>query len=367
MWSFSTVDTFLTSKYTYFLKKIKNEKPDAEMNIYGIMGNLVHDTIEELYKHNIEYEQLIEKFKSFWDVNIGILDIKFNRTDSTMNDKIKNNYYKDLYHFMVNHEMITDKMLTEQFILIKIGKYYFQGYIDSCIQDCEGNIIINDWKTSSIYQKKDIEKKAMQLQLYSYGLYQKGVPIQNIKACWNFMKYVIVNCKQINGNWKERKIERCKIGTSLQGAITKWLKKLGYSEIYIEETILKLLETNSIDFLDDEIKNKFEFHDCVVYIDITKDTFEQLEKNLSDTIDLIEELTQKYYETHDEMLFWDSDEDIKKQEYYFFNLSDYTANKHKPFKKYLETLNAEKKAEDILFMEPVNNELNNDMDWINNL
>lgn len=83
-----------------------------------------------------------------------------------------------------------------------------------------------DWKTSSIYKGKKAENECGQLVVYAIGLNQQGVPMDKIRICWNFLKYVSIQYEQANGAVKTREVERCKIGESLQTNAKMWLKKL---------------------------------------------------------------------------------------------------------------------------------------------
>lgn len=373
LWSFSSVDLFKTSKYNYYLRYIKHEEPDAEMSIYGIMGGLIHDTVEKLYLGQINKEELLTNFESFWFMNVEALDIRFDRSDSNKNDLIKNKYYQNLKEFMLNHEVVEDKMVTEKFILVKVGDYYFQGYIDSLIKDKSGNIIINDWKTSTIYKGKDIQKKATQLLLYSLGVHQLGIPLNKIKACWNFMKYANVCCEQINGKTKIRQIERSKIGSTLTSNIKTWMKKLKYNDETIEQTLTQMIVDNSLDCLPEDIKSKYEIHDCYVYVDINEESIKSVEGSLIETVELIKKLTDEYSKTHDDNLFWDSIEEIKNSNYYFYNLCDYTSKKHKPFKAFLDDLESKKNGLDLLDVQKSNNiessshDVSDDASWLDEL
>ena len=350
LWSFSSISTYLTSPYEYFLKYIKHEKPDADANIYGIMGGLIHDTIEAYYNKEIKFDEMSKRFDDFWNINIDLLKIKFDRNNEELNAKIKVKYYECLKQFMLNHKTIDDKMLTEQFIIIKLGDYYFQGYIDSLTQNKDGVFTVIDWKSSSIYKKADIPEKSIQLLLYSLGLYQKAngkIPLDKIKACWNFLKYINVTVKQVNGKEKVRTIERNKVGEKLQSNAKTWLKKSQMlNDKTIEDYLNQLLLDNSIECLPEDVKNKFSINDCYVYVDVNDYVLKEIYNLLINTIKEIEEKTREYELTNDESVFFDTEESIKKQEYYFFNLCDYTANKHKPFKKYLEMLDREKNGDE---------------------
>ena len=47
--------------------------------------------------------------------------------------------------------------------------------------------------------------------------------------------------------------------------------------------------------------------------------------------------------------FWDSDDQVEKQSYYFSTLCAYSPNVHLPYKKYLDKLNAKKEQQDNIF------------------
>lgn len=350
LWSFSSISTYLTSPYEYFLKYIKHEKPDADANIYGVMGGLVHDTIEAFYNNEIKYDEMFSRFDNFWNINIDLLKIKFDRNNEEMNTKIKSKYYECLKEFMLNHEVINDKMLTEQFMTIKVGDYYFQGYADSITQNKDGVFTVIDWKSSTIYKSKDISEKQIQLLLYSLGLYQKAngnLPLNKIKACWNFLKYVNVTVKQVNGKEKIRSIERNKIGEKLQSNAKTWLKKSKeLNDKTVDDYLNQMLLENSIDCLPNDVKDKFTINDCYVYIDVNPINIQHIESLLVNTIQEIEQKTKEYELTKDESIFYDTEESVKEQEYYFFNLCDYTANKHIPFKRHLEILERNKSGDE---------------------
>ena len=369
-WSFSRVDQYLTSKYVYYLNYIKHERKDAEQSIYGIMGGLIHDTVEDLYLGNINKNDLLDRFESFWSMNIDMLDIKFDRTDSEKNSKIKSKYYECLKHFMMNHELINDEMITEQFITIKIGDNYFQGYIDACTKDKNGIFTIIDWKTSTIFAKKDIPKKSRQLLLYSLGLHQKGVPLEKIKCCFNFLKYVSVDFEQINGKHKIIQIERNKIGERLVASANRWLKKLDYSEDKVKEFNQEMILSNSLDCLPNEVQSKFSIHDCYIYIEANELLLNELENDLIKVCKEIDDKTDEYLKTYDDKIFWDDEESIKKQEYYYYNLCDYTPNKVRPFKEYLESIEKKKQENDLLAFVDNNDSKNADSDnedWLKGL
>ena len=50
-------------------------------------------------------------------------------------------------------------------------------------------------------------------------------------------------------------------------------------------------------------KQIFVFHDCIVYVDLTQELIDRWTADIINTIDKIENMENKYYESHDEMIF----------------------------------------------------------------
>ena len=199
LWSFSKFDSYRTSKYEWMLKYIKHLPENNDMvSAYASLGNAVHDVIEKLYDGSMDYENMREEFEDIWMTNIDIAGLVFDRNDTSKNDNIKNKYYKDLIHFFSNYNKLPYKMQNEKFVTIKItDDIVMQGYIDACYKDENGVFTIVDYKTSTQYSGKAIEEHAAQLVLYSEALRQLGVPKDKIRCCWNFLKYVNVDCEQV--------------------------------------------------------------------------------------------------------------------------------------------------------------------------
>ena len=68
---------------------------------------------------------------------------------------------------------------------------------------------------------------------------------------------------------------------------------------------------------------------------------------LSSAIQDIRLREKDYNETQSEMAFFDTDESVEKESYYFATLCGYSPNKHKPYKKYLERLETQKNGENM--------------------
>lgn len=368
LWSWSRVNTYLTSPYEYFLKYIKHINEDNNNCAYAPLGGMVHDILEEYYEQKIDYNEMLDKYDQGWMINIDIADLKFDRSDKEKNNNIKNRYNLDLQHFFKNHKHIEFQKAIEQFILIKLREdIILQGYMDILIKKENNTFVIGDFKTSTIYKGKKALKECGQLVLYAIGLYQMGVPWENIKIGWNFLKYQNVTVEQKNGKKKVREIERSKLGESLQSNAKTWLKHFGYDP---DDYFVQMIQDNSIDCLPKEVKEKFEFDDCWVYVDLTSELLQHWTDLVVNTIDEINLKTKEYKDTKNDKLFWDDEESVKSQSYYFANLCGYSANLLLPYKQYLEKLEKEKNGDVFTglgedtndYVKPINETESNDFD-----
>jgi len=335
IWSWSKWNCFHTSPYEYFLKYILHKKEDRTDCIYTTTGGIAHDIMERRYTGKLPYEQMIDDFEDGWVTAFNIAEMKFDRNSPEKNDKISQKYYENLKHFFMNHTPLKYKPVIEQFVKAKIGDNLFQGYIDVCFKDDEGNFNILDWKTSSIYKGKKAENECGQLVVYAIGLNQQGVPMDKIHICWNFLKYVSIQYEQANGAVKTREVERCKIGESLQTNAKMWLKKLGYTD-QVDDYLKQLLDTNDIECLPKEVQEKYIISDCYVYVPLTDELINRRKETIISTINDIELREKDYEETHSDKAFWDTDESVEAQSYYFSTLCGYSPNLHLPYKAYLE-------------------------------
>lgn len=370
IWSWSKFNTYHTSTYEYYLKYIKHAKEDRQDCIYTTTGGIAHDIMEKLYTDQIKYCDMNETFEDAWMVAADIANLKFDRNDSEKNNKIKEKYYKSLKHFFNNHVVFKHQLQIEQFITIQVGHNLFQGYIDAYYIDENGNYVILDWKTSSIYKGEKKNNECGQLIVYAMGLHQQGIPYEKIKICWDFLKYVHVEYEQANGKWSSTDIERCQIGEKLQSKVKMWLKKLGYENESLKYLDI-LAQENSIASLPEDVQSKFKISDCIVFVDITQELIDRWATDIINTIDVIEEKEKQYENAlkidpiNADKIFYDDPENVKKESYYFATLCGYSANLHKPYKLYLDKLEQDKNGDLLGNHAKENNDAEEDMSWLN--
>lgn len=344
LWSWSRMNTYMTSKFEYLLKYILKSKEDRCDSCYTTLGTICHDTLDKFYEGEIEYEDMIDNYNDGFTTAIVIADLKFNRSDEEKNKSIGEKYNDNLTHFFNNHTVYKHKLLIEKPIVVNIDGNVFVGYIDALYKDDDGIYHIIDFKSSSIYTGKTLEENSGQLTIYAIGLNQMGIPFDKIKAEFNFLKYCSIKYQLKKGDTKYRVVERCKIGESLQSNAKTWLKHFGYEP---DEYLMQMLDTNSIDCLPNEVKEKYEITDCHVEIDLSEKSLQKWSGLIVTTLKDIELREQDYEETKSVQCFWDDEEDVKKESYYFANLCSYSATKHLPYKAYLEKFEASQKGDDM--------------------
>lgn len=373
LWSWSRMNTFLNSKYEYLLKYILKTPEDRCDSCYTTLGTICHDTLDRFYEDEIKYEDMIEDYNDGFTTAIVIADLKFNRSDEEKNKSIGEKYNENLIHFFKNHTVYKHKLLIEKPIVVNINDNVFVGYIDALYKDEEGYYHIIDFKSSSIYTGTTLAKNSGQLILYSIGLCQMGIPLDKIKPQFNFLKYCTIKYEQKNGVVKYRNVERSKIGENLQSNAKTWLKAFDYEP---EEYLKAMLDTNGIDCLPEEVREKYEITDCHIDVDFKPDTAQYWTNLITTTIKDIELRESDYEETNSDKCFWDDEDSVKEQSYYYANLCSYSANKLLPYKAYLEKLEASQNGTDLFngllgseMVSTSSNVINNkdSLDWLNNI
>jgi hypothetical protein len=367
LYSWSKYNTYKTDHYEYYLKYIKKIPEDRKDGIYGISGGIAHECIENFYGNkDYNHKEMLDLYENkLFDFEMA--GLKYDRSDDEKNEKIANKYEACLRHFFSNHQRIPYKLHLEKFIIIKVGNYIFQGYIDAMHkeerivnEESKKVVIITDWKTSSIYKGDKINKEKGQLVLYAEGIRQVlGIPLENIIIRWCFLKYVDVDYTQAKGDVKTRIIERNEIAAKLSSNTQMWLKKLKYSDVEIETYLDSMRESNSIDCLPQDVRDKFKIKDCYVEIPLSEDEIDDLKNDIIAALDDIKSKEEQYNINKDENIFW---QDVTKEDSYrLSNLSGYSRTLHKPYDEYLKGLEMFRTDNED------DKESDDDLSWLNEL
>jgi RecB family exonuclease len=281
LWSYSRINTLHNCTYEYYLSRIKHIR--GKDNIYTLCGTYAHDIMEKYYNHKLRKNELAAQFETdFLDVEMS--DYKFS-SDEYKNEKMRNKYKNCVIDFFKHHKTMSDKVATEKILWIDINGNLFMGYVDAIHKDKDGNFIITDYKTSTMYKGKQVAEHGKQLLLYALGLIQGGIPINKIKCRWLFMKYVNISFEQKNGKIKTTIGDRHQWVKKIKTPLKRDLKELtDMNDIDIELKVEICVKKNSITDLPQEIQNKYSFEECYVYPEITDETLNELKEEMTKDI-----------------------------------------------------------------------------------
>lgn len=185
LFSYSKLSSFQNCPYGYYLTYIQHIK--GEDNVYGILGNVVHDMYELLTKDEITIEEAKEKFKQEYEL-CKFLGLTF---PTKMSEE---KYVYDVEHSFDYFIKPMGRLEQERYFQIELENKIFRGYIDLIIFDDENKTIrVIDYKTSSRFSKKDLEShKVFQLILYSMYLEKEYPEYKILNPMFYMLKYVNV-------------------------------------------------------------------------------------------------------------------------------------------------------------------------------
>lgn len=392
LWSFSKVGTFDQCTWLYFLKYIKKIRVKGD-NCYTWWGSASHEIIQDWYdKKFIAYANMAEELEK----KVTAYNLIDDKKLKFPNDDQWNNYIANLRHYFSNTQIIPYNVINERAVLAIFQgkeKYVFQGYIDSEFVDSEGNLVIMDYKTSSMsgFSGKQLLKKARQLIIYAIGVSQHGrmidgemqkFPINKIKIRYDMMKYVNISFMQKNGNMNTTKAERrnwvghiaTQVRKDLEGVskeiekCEKEIKKLErkynakvrtedekreleplikeqydkqaylesyvYDDIKISGLIEQACNDNSLNCMPPFVQEKYTVENCYIDVELTDEVVEECKQELIATLD---QIVEKSAEQDKETAF-DRPRIESSDSYYCVNLCDMKDHcKHyKEFKEHNE-------------------------------
>jgi putative RecB family exonuclease len=180
----------LKFKFNY-IDKIETE---FENSIEAFMGSMVHETLEKLYK-DLKFEklnelkELIEFYNDSWNKNWteGIIIVRKEYSVENykkMGEKFITDYY--------NHYKPFDSGKTiglETRIVVKIGDYTIQGFIDRLDALPDGVYEIHDYKTSNSLPTQEYIDKDRQLALYSLAVKQMYKDCKKVVLVWHYLAF----------------------------------------------------------------------------------------------------------------------------------------------------------------------------------
>lgn len=281
IYSFSKLETANDCPYAYKLAYIDKRYDISQDNIYALMGNIIHDSLEKTYNG-----EEVDMKKEFDD---GYEKCKEQGYDfSSLN--IKESYMKCLHHYIDNFQKDGFKGMQEYVFLTDIDGIKVTGFIDRVTKDPdseEKTLRIIDYKTSTAYTKKDLPKKARQLILYAYALEkEKGVKVS--KVCWNMLKYVNV---YYSGETRKKKTlyKRDEYVMAWKTEILKELETLGYDII---EALDIFMENAILNVIPEQVADKFTITEGYLEYPYNEETKQDLIDYIKDSVKKIKDMKE---------------------------------------------------------------------------
>ena len=187
--SYSTYSTFKQSPLQFYFAKIVGAEPDTETyEIYGLLGNIVHNTVEEYIKNKrlgmlFDYK---DNFNKLWD------EFKIDDLKTINNHKVKkSDWFKHLENtvfFVDNYKLLNSDdvsvVVEEHLEYVDDDGLLIKGFVDVVIRNkVTGEVVFLDWKTNSSYSE---EMHRGQRLFYSWMYYNIHGVIP--KCVWVYVK-----------------------------------------------------------------------------------------------------------------------------------------------------------------------------------
>ena len=196
-YSHSRVSCFENCPYQYKLRYIDRVKVDVPTTIEAFMGDIVHRTLEKLYKDKkfkkrIALASLLKFYNETWEKEFSddILIVK-------ASEGLKASHYKkmgikfvtDYFNRMKPFEQLTILGLetTDRMTLPDGNQWHVR--IDKLACDDEGNYFVCDYKTNSRMKDQEEADSDRQLALYSIWVKDKFKDAKSVKLVWHMLAF----------------------------------------------------------------------------------------------------------------------------------------------------------------------------------
>ncbi|MCK4649801.1 PD-(D/E)XK nuclease family protein [Candidatus Pacearchaeota archaeon] len=196
-YSHSRISTFETCPYQYKLKYIDRIKVDTPTTIECFMGDLVHQTLEKLYKDKrfkkrVSKAMLLKFYKDLWEKEYSddILVAKADQGITAENyKKMGLQYIADYYDKYKPFDQLTILGLetTDRMTLPDGNQWHVR--IDKLACDNEGNYYVCDYKTNARMKDQEEADADRQLALYSIWVKDKFKDAKSVKLVWHMLAF----------------------------------------------------------------------------------------------------------------------------------------------------------------------------------
>ena len=196
-YSHSRISTFENCPYQYKLRYIDKKKPEIPTTIEAFMGDMVHQTLEHVYKlkkfkKRVALNSIIKFYRDLWEKNYSddILIVKADeglKADNyrKMGEKFITDYYNRMKPF---EEMTILGLETQDRMTLPDGNQWHVR-IDKLGCDDEGNYYVCDYKTNARMKDQEEADEDRQLAMYSIWVKDKFKDCKSVKLIWHMLAF----------------------------------------------------------------------------------------------------------------------------------------------------------------------------------
>lgn len=194
-YSHSRVSTYENCPYKYKLQYIDKIKPEIQNTIEAFMGDMVHQTLEKLYKDKkfskrIAKASMIKFYRELWAKEYTV-DVKIVKEGLTSDNykKMGEKFLSDYYDTYKPFDQLTILGLETQDRMTLPDGNQWHVRIDKFACDDKGNYYVCDYKTNSRMKDQEEADSDRQLAMYSFWVKDKFKDAKSVKLIWHMLAF----------------------------------------------------------------------------------------------------------------------------------------------------------------------------------
>ncbi len=194
-YSHSKINTFETCPYQYKLHYINKIEPEITQTIEAFMGDLVHQTLEKLYKDKkfkkrVEKKILIKFYRDLWEKEYSE-DILIAKEDEGLKadnyKKMGEKFISDYYDSHKDDDMTILGLETQDRLTLPDGN---QWHVRIDKLGCKGNTyFVCDYKTNARIKLQEEADSDRQLAMYSVWVKDKFKDAKKVILKWHMLAF----------------------------------------------------------------------------------------------------------------------------------------------------------------------------------
>jgi putative RecB family exonuclease len=194
-YSHSRVSTFEQCPRKYKFQYIDKETPEIDNTIEAFMGDMVHQSLEDLYKkkkfkQRVSKASLIKFYRDVWEKEYTE-DVKVVKEGLTADNykKMGEKFLSDYYETYKPFEQLTILGLETQDRMTLPDGNQWHVRIDKLGCDNKGNYYVCDYKTNARMKDQEDADSDRQLAMYSIWVKDKFKDCKSVKLVWHMLAF----------------------------------------------------------------------------------------------------------------------------------------------------------------------------------